>query len=121
MAESRGQAWQAANMANVAVSLIKSSLMHHIEDEQDKQMAAVMLRTLEFHVSKLRTYLEQTQDLTYEQSVYLEYANRLSEEIDWIKVTDTAKVIPGDGGHYVEALVWVSDADVEDATSEEEV
>lgn len=117
--ESRGQAWQAANMANVAISLMKSSLMHALTDPEDAKMANVMVRTLEHHVSRLRQYLADEQGMTEELEPYFNYATLLSQEIDWIKVIDSAKVIPGDGGCYVEALVWVSDADVSNGEEEQ--
>lgn len=110
----RSLTWQTANAAAMTVGFLKSAILADVFDPTERKIGETLLRSLEGQVAKCREYLANSQGSAGRRDEYLSAVARMAEHFDWISVAEGAHVIESEGGAYVEALVWVSEEEVEE-------
>jgi hypothetical protein len=96
----------------MAVSFLKATVAYS-QDKEEASMASLLLKTLEARVAESDAYLSNQQAYDERCEVYLEQAREIATQIEWIKLPDHGSVLVADGGAYVEAVLFISDEDVE--------
>ena len=112
--ELRSLTWQTANAAAMTVGFLKSAILSDVFDPVERKIGETLLRSLEAQVSKCREYLANSQGSSDTREAYLDAVGKMAEHFDWIVVPEGARVLERDDGAYVEALVWVSQSEVEE-------
>lgn len=100
------------NTTTMAAGFMRT-LIRFSTDIRETQMGEILVRSLEEQIDTAKEYLDDPSKYATDSRPYLEYALKMSQEIEWILVPEHARVVKGDGGAYVETLVFVADSDID--------